>query len=243
LLLDGKVALVTGSARRVGRAIALALARQGCRIVVHHHQSPREAQEASAEARASGAQAIVAQADLTDRSSVASLFTAIDEAFGGLDILVNSAAVLEPADLLTATDEDWERTIGLNLRGAFFCLQEAARRMKERGGGVIVNISDVAAHRPWTRYPIHSISKAGVEMLTRVAALSLAPEIRVAAVAPGPVLKPDRMAETRWSQLTSALPLRRGGRPEDVAGAVVFLIQNDYITGDTLMLDGGDHLS
>jgi NAD(P)-dependent dehydrogenase (short-subunit alcohol dehydrogenase family) len=243
LLLDGKVALVTGSARRVGRAVALSLARRGCHIVVHHHRSPREAEEASAEARAAGARVIAAQADLTDRASIASLFVAIDEAFGGLDILVNSAAILEPADLLTATEEDWERTIGLNLRGAFFCLQEAARRMKGRGGGVIVNISDVAAHRPWMRYPIHSISKAGVEMLTRVAALSLAPEIRVAAVAPGPVLKPDRMTETRWSQLTSTLPLRRGGTPEDVARAVVFLIQNDYMTGETLMLDGGDHLS
>jgi pteridine reductase len=243
LLLDGKVALVTGSARRVGRAIGLALARQGCRIVVHHHQSPREAEEASAEARAAGAQAIVAQADLADRASIASLFATIDKAYGGLDILVNSAAVLEPSDLLTASEADWERTMGLNLRGAFFCLQEAARRMKERGGGVIVNISDVAAHRPWKRYPIHSISKAGVEMLTRVAALSLAPEIRVVAVSPGPVLKPDRMTQARWSRLTSALPLRRGGTPEDVARAVVFLIQNDYITGETLMLDGGDHLS
>lgn len=234
---------MTGAARRVGRAIGLALAREGCRLIIHHHQSAPEAAEAVAEARAAGAQAIAVQADLTDRASIAGLFAEADRAFGGLDVLVNSAAVLEPSDLLSASEADWERTIGLNLRGAFFCLQEAARRMKRQGGGVIVNIGDIAGLRPWRRYPIHSVSKAGLEMLTRVAALSLAPEIRVASVAPGPVLRPDRMPEARWSRITSAVPLQRGGTPEDVVRAVLFLIRNDYITGETLLLDGGDHLT
>ena len=241
--LADRVAVVTGGARRVGRAIALALAHERSRLVIHYNTSAAEAEATVAEARASGAMAIAIRADLTDRAAIAALFRAADDAFGGVDILVNSAAILEPGDLLTASESDWERTIGLNLRGAFFCLQEAAVRMKRRGGGAVVNISDVAGRRPWGRYPIHSISKAGVEMLTRVAALALAPEIRVAAVAPGPVLKPDRMSPERWSEIGAALPLRRGGTPDDVARAVIFLLRNDFITGVSLPVDGGDELA
>jgi len=241
--LADRVAVVTGGARRVGRAIALELARERARIVVHYNRSASDAEQVVVEARAAGAEAVAIQADLADRAAIAALFRAVDQAFGGLDILVNSAAILEPVDLLAASEADWERSIGLNLRGAFFCLQEAAVRMKLRGGGVIINISDVAGRRPWKRYPIHSISKAGVEMLTQVAALALAPEIRVAAVAPGPVLKPDRMSETRWSGITAGLPLRRGGAPEDVARAVIFLLCNDFITGETLPVDGGNELA
>ncbi len=241
--LVGRVALVTGGARRVGRAIALALAGEGARVVVHYNASAAEAEATVAEARANGATAIAVQADLTDRAAIARLFLAVDEAFGGLDILVNSAAVLEPADLLTATEVDWEQTIGLNLRAAFFCLQEAAARMKRNGGGVIVNISDVAGRRPWKRYPIHSISKAGVEMLTQVAALALAPRIRVAAVAPGPVMKPDRMSEARWAEIGASLPLQHAGTADDVARSVIFLLRNDYVTGETLPVDGGNGLA
>jgi NAD(P)-dependent dehydrogenase (short-subunit alcohol dehydrogenase family) len=241
--LADRVAVVTGGARRVGRAIALALAGEGAKIVIHYNASAAEALEVTAEARAGGATAIAVEADLRDRAAISGLFRAVDEAFGGLDILINSAAILEPVDLLHATEADWERSIGLNLRGAFFCLQEAAVRMKGRGSGVIINLSDVAGRRPWKRYPIHSISKAGVEMLTRVAALALAPEVRVAAVAPGPVLKPERMSDARWSQITRELPLRKSGTPEDVARAVIFLLRNDFITGETLPVDGGDELA
>jgi pteridine reductase len=127
----------------------------------------------------------------------------------------------------------------LNLRAAFFCLQAAARRM-QAGGGAIVNISDVAGQRPWSRYPIHSISKAGVDMLTRSAALALAPSVRVNGVAPGPVEKPSRMAEGRWAEIGRAVPLGRPGSGDDVAAAVVFLLQNDYLVGETIAVDGGD---
>lgn len=241
--LADRVAVVTGGARRVGRAIALALAGEGAKIVIHYNASAPEALEAVDEARAGGATAIAVEADLRDRAAISRLFRSVDETFGGLDILINSAAILEPIDLLRATEADWERSIGLNLRGAFFCLQEAAVRMKRRGSGAIINISDVAGRRPWKRYPIHSISKAGVEMLTRVAALALAPEVRVAAVAPGPVLKPERMSDARWSQITQELPLRKSGTAEDVARAVIFLLRNDFITGETLPVDGGDELT
>jgi len=172
--LEGKVALVTGGAHRVGRRIALALAREGCDLVVHYHRSQAEAEATVRELSQAGAPAVAVQADLSQPAGIEHLFGEVDRLRGRLDILINSAAILTPVDLLTATYTDWASTMDLNLRATFFCLQAAARRMQTRGGA-IVNISDVAGQRPWRRYPIHSISKAGVDMLTRTAALALAP--------------------------------------------------------------------
>lgn len=237
--LRDRIALVTGSAHRVGRAIALALAERGSHLVIHYHSAGQAAAETVAEIQAMGRRAASIQADLSTSSGVTSLFRMVDETFGGLDLLVNSAAVMLPRDLLEVSDEDWRQTVGLNLKGTFFCLQQAALRMRARGGGAIVNISDLAGRRPWKRFPLHSITKAAVEMLTQVAALSLAPDIRVNAVAPGPVLKPVGMNDSRWHKIASELPLRRPGTPQDIAHAVVFLLENDYITGETLVVDGG----
>lgn len=236
--LADKVVLVTGAAHRLGREIALRLADEGCQVVVHYHRSQTAASETTTEIRRRGAEAYPLAADLSTSSGIRRLFQAIDRSIGNLDFLVNSAAVLEPVDLLQATDLDWEHTIDLNLKGAFFCLQQAARRMRS-DGGAIVNISDVAALRPWKRFPIHSISKAGIEMLTRVAALALAPSIRVNAVAPGLALKPENMPEERWKALARSIPLQRSGGPSDIGEAVVFLLKNEYITGETLVVDGG----
>jgi pteridine reductase len=172
---------------------------------------------------------------------VKALFQAVDEQFGGLDILVNSAADMPSGDLLTAGLDDWERTMGLNLRGPFLCIQAAAQRMRGRSG-VIINITDVATERAWTRFPIYSISKAGLEMLTRLAARSLAPGIRVNAIAPGLILRSPDTSQDRWEALYGALPLKRPGDPEDVARGVIFLCQNEFITGETLVIDGGRHL-
>lgn len=242
MILQGKIALVTGAAHRVGRALALALADHGCDVVLHFHQAAAEAAKTAEEIAGRGVRAVPVQADLRLDAGIERLFQAVDREFGALDVLIQSAAVLEAVDLLAASPEDWARTIDLNLRSLFFCLQQAARRMQARGGGSIVNISDQAALRPWRRYPIHSISKAGVEMLTRVAALALAPEIRVNAVAPGPVLKPASLSQDRWEHIGSALPMRRAGSPEDVARAMLFLLENDYVTGETVVVDGGDQL-
>lgn len=238
--LNGKVALVTGGAHRVGRSIVLALAERGCTTVVHFHRSGAEAERTVRQASAFGAPSHAVSGDLRLRHDIEHLFAEVDRLHGGLDILVNSAAVLEPVDLLGATEADWSATIDLNLKAAFFCLQAAARRMRPRGGGAVVNISDVAGQRPWRRYPIHSISKAGVDMLTRTAALALAPTIRVNAVAPGPVEKPPSMADERWRAIGRTLPLGRPGAASDVADAVVFLLENDYVVGETLAVDGGD---
>jgi NAD(P)-dependent dehydrogenase (short-subunit alcohol dehydrogenase family) len=239
--LSGRNALVTGGAHRVGKAIALALAERGCDLVVHFHQSVEAATQTEAEIRKLGVQATAIQADLSSMDGIERLFQKIDDQAIPLDILINSAAVMERVDLLLATEDDWQRTINLNLKGAFFCLQQAALRMQQNGGA-IVNISDVAGTRPWARYPVHSISKAGIEMLTQVCALALAPKIRVNAVMPGPVIKPEWLDEDRWQQLTEKLPLKRAGSGLDVAEAVVFLVENEYITGETLTVDGGDHL-
>lgn len=237
--LEGKIALVTGGAHRVGRHIALALAREGCDLVVHYHRSQAEAEATVRELNQAGAPAVAVQADLSQPAGIEHLFGEVDRLRGRLDILINSAAILTPVDLLTATYTDWASTMDLNLRATFFCLQAAARRMQTRGGA-IVNISDVAGQRPWRRYPIHSISKAGVDMLTRTAALALAPAVRVNGVAPGPVEKPKRMPDDRWTEIGKSVPLGRPGSGDDVAAAVVFLLQNDYVVGETIAVDGGD---
>jgi pteridine reductase len=236
-----KIALVTGGAHRLGREIALRLADEGCQIILHYHRSEAEAVDTLSEIHRRGSKGIRVSADLSSREGVQHLFGEVDRSFNKLDYLINSAAILEPAHLLQASDDDWQRTIDLNLRGTFFCLQMAARRMQPKGGS-IVNISDVAALRPWRRYPIHSISKAGVEMLTRVAALALAPTVRVNAVAPGLALKPERMSDERWGSLARSVPLKRAGLPSEVSQAVVFLLKNDYITGETIVVDGGYRL-
>jgi len=233
---------VTGGAHRLGRAIALALAKEGCRLMIHFHQSSEAAKETADEIRSLGVRAEVAQADLSVGEGVHQLFAALDTAYGGLELLVNSAAILERVDLLEATDDDWRRAVGLNLKGAFFTLQQAAIRMQARGGGAIVNVSDTAAHRAWPAFPLHCISKSGLEMLTQVAAARLAPAIRVNSVVPGPTLKPGWMAEPRWEAIGRATPLGGLVEPEQVARAVVFLMKNDYVTGHSLRVDAGSLL-
>lgn len=235
--LDGKTALVTGAGHRLGRELALALARHGCDVVLHYHQAEQEAAQTLQEIRSLGVQAWITSADLRNTDGVNALFAVVDEAGLSLDILINAAAMMIRRDFLDVTAADWKDSIGLNLKGTFFCLQAGARRMPH--GGIIINISDIAGHEPWERFPLLSISKAGVEMLTRVAAVSLAPHIRVNAIAPGPVLKPDSLHADRWEAIGKAMPLQRTGTPQDVVEAMLFLVRSSYITGETLIVDGG----
>jgi pteridine reductase len=239
--LDGRYALVTGSGHRVGRAIAMALAARGVNLVVHYYHSSQAAIETVEQAQSYGISAQAIQADLRSPSSIETMFARLDQTLPQLDILINSAAIMERTDFLSATPQDWDRSLDLNLKGTFFCLQQAARRMLD--GGVIVNISDIIGLRPWPGFPIHAISKAGVEMLTKAAALELAPQIRVNAIAPGPVLKPEDMNPERWQEIASPSPLGRPGQPEDIARAVIYLIENEYVTGETLVVDGGFQLT
>lgn len=239
--LDGRFALVTGSAHRVGRAIAMALASEGVNLAIHYFQSAQAAAETVQKAKSLGVEAQAVQADLRSFPSIETMFTSLDKKLPQLDILVNSAAIMERSDFLSATPEAWDRSLDLNLKASFFCIQQAARRMQV--GGAIVNISDIIGLRPWPGFPIHAISKAGIEMLTKAAALELAPTIRVNAIAPGPVLKPEDMRQERWQEIASLSPLGRPGQPEDVARAAIYLLQNDYVTGETIVVDGGFQLT
>lgn len=231
------LALVTGAAQRLGKAFVLALARRGYAILLHYRHSDMQANKTATEIRTLGAPVYLSQADLTQPKQIASLFAAVDRLPHPLKVLVNSAAAMPAGDARTLGVEEWDAVLNLNLRAPFLCAQEAARRMTE--GGLIVNISDVGAHKAWSRYPAYSVSKAGLEMLTKVLARALAPSIRVNAIAPGLVLQSDLLSDAEWARLVSRLPLQRTATMEEVASALDFLLTNEYITGQTIVVDGG----
>jgi NAD(P)-dependent dehydrogenase (short-subunit alcohol dehydrogenase family) len=241
--LKDKIALVTGSAHRVGKAIALELAKAGAHVIVHYHRAAAHVPAALAELQAYGVRALALQADLAQTEDIGRLFGAIEAEFGGLDGLVNSASIMAAGEVATLSLADWQRTLDLNLTAPFLCAQHAARMMRARGGGAIVNIADGSALRPWAKYPAHSVSKAGLIMLTQVLARSLAPEIRVNAVAPGPVMKPPDWDAARWARTAQRTLLKHTGSGYDVAQAVRFLIESDFITGETLIVDGGERFA
>lgn len=237
----GRVALVTGGARRVGRALALALADRAARIAIHHHESPDDAASLIAQLSARGIEAAAFQADLRQADAPDRLIAGVVDRFGGLDILVNSAAVMVRSPLEDITPDEWDDTFALNLRAPFFCARAAARAMGERGG-VIVNLADLAGIETWPAYAAHGISKAGVIHMTRVLARILAPRVRVNAIAPGAVLLPESWSADDAAHLERTTPLHRLGSPNDVAQAMLYLIDADYVTGDLLVVDGGRHI-
>lgn len=232
-----RLALVTGGARRLGRAIALELARQGYAVALHHHHSKPEAEQTAEEIRALGAEVTLFSADLTDADQVRSLFAGVARLPNPLHVLVNSAAVMPRGNLLTISAEEWDATLALNLRAPLLAAQLAAPLM--RLGGLIINMTDVGAQRAWTGFPAYVVSKAGLEALTRLLARSLAPNIRVNAIAPGLILPSGQLAEADWQRLVDRVPLRRTGSPEEIAKTVAFLLHNEYITGQTIVVDGG----
>jgi len=238
--LRGRAALVTGAGHRVGRAIALALAARGVRVAVHYNRSGVPAEETAARIRQAGGDARLLQADLTRPEAPARLVDDAATALDGLDILVNSAAVMERTPIGEVTTEAWDAMFALNLRAPFFASQAAARHMTK--GGAIVNIADLAAFETWPAYVPHGISKAGVVQMTRALARTLAPAVRVNAVAPGVVLLPETWSTADAERLASTTPLRRVGSPDDVAGAVLYLLEADYVTGHTIVVDGGRHV-
>jgi NAD(P)-dependent dehydrogenase (short-subunit alcohol dehydrogenase family) len=234
-----RTALITGGAVRVGRAISLGLARDGLRVVVHYHRSEEEAQAVVRAIRAGGGEAVAVRGDLSRKEEVERVASEAETAFGGVDVLVNNASVF-PAERLEETDEAlWDRTMAVNLKAPFFLTQRLGSAMRGRGGGVVVNLADLAGLQPWTSHAAHSISKAGLVHLTRVAARSLAPEVRVVAIAPGTVLPPEELSTEEVERLAKRTPLRRNGSPGDVVEAVRYLLRADFVTGEVLVLDGG----
>ena len=223
----------------MGRAVALALARQGAHVAITYHASAEQAGQAVAEIKVLDVEALAVQCDQSEPVRVAAVFDAIKDTWGRLDILINSAAIMQQKPFLDITPEDWDATLDINLKGPFLFSQHAARMMLARGAGVIINIADEAGLTPWPRYVHHSVSKAGVIMLTKATALSLAPHVRVNAIAPGPVLKPQGWTEESWDTLRPATPLDRLGSPQDVCEAVLYLVRADFVTGHVLVVDGG----
>ena len=228
--LRGRVALVTGAGRRLGRELARALAGRGMTLAIHHHASSEGAEALRAEVSGAGGRADCFPADLTDAAAARALPGRVVAAFGRLDVLVNSAAVMHRLDLEHTTPEQYDTILDLNLRSVFFCTQGAAAALRAARGKV-VNIADLAGLQPWPGFAAHSVSKAGVIMLTKVMARSLAPDA---------VLVPEEYDEEERQRLARATPLGRLGSPQDVVGAMLYLLEaGDFVTGEVLTVDGG----
>jgi pteridine reductase len=239
--LSGKVALVTGGGRRVGRALAEALAERGAAVAVHYNESSTGADDVVSGIAARGGKAFALGADLTDRAAPQQLIADVSKRYGGLDVLVNSAAVMVRTPFGDIDPEVWDSMFALNLRAPFF-LSQAAAPMLRKGRGCIVNIADLAAFETWPGYVPHGITKGGVVQMTRALARVLAPDVRVNAIAPGTVLLPDDWSASDAARLDETTPLKRQGSPADVARAMLYLIEADYVTGETIIVDGGRHI-
>jgi pteridine reductase len=232
-------ALVSGGAHRLGKAFALTLARMGYDLLLQYHSAEEQAQKTKTEIESLGAKVQLVKADLTQPDQIESLFSKLDLLIptSSFLILVNSAAIIPVGNPRELELQAWDSTLDLNLRAPFLLSQQAAKRMT--AGGLIVNISDIGAQKAWSRYPSYSVSKAGLESLTKLLARALAPNIRVNAIAPGFVLPSDVVTQERWDKLINKLPLKRAATLDEITSALEFLIKNEYITGQTIVVDGG----
>ncbi len=238
--LKGKVAIVTGAGRRVGRIIATRLAERGATLAVHYRSSVSEANELVDEIARAGGQAQAFRADLESVSEIESMVSAVKQAFGRIDILVNCASVFYRKPLEELTERDWNLNLDTNLKAPFFLSKFAGLVMRSQGAGKIINIGDWAAIRPYNNYLPYTVSKTGLLGLTRSLAKALAPEVEVNCIAIGPVLPPDDYDQIETQKLVAGTLLKRLGSPEDVARAVLFFCEGtDFATGATLVLDGG----
>jgi 3-oxoacyl-[acyl-carrier protein] reductase/pteridine reductase len=232
--LQGKVILVTGSAKRVGRGIVLRLAEEGARVCIHYHHSEDAARQTAAEA--GGAELF--RANLESVAEIDAMFAELEQRMGRLDGLVNNAARFTRIDPLDITEKDWDFIHSVNLKSVFFCCQNGARLMKKTGGGRIVNISSLGGLRPWAEHVHYNASKAGVIMLTKGLAKAFAPDITVNSVAPGVIPFDD--IDERGKRMIEATPAKRGGTPSEIADAVVYFLKaSSFVTGQILAVDGG----
>lgn len=236
----GAVALVTGGARRVGRAIVLELAAAGCDIALHYRVSGPAAEELAEMVRKAGRKVLLLQKDLADADAPARLVEATVEHFGRLDVLVNNASVfnIDPPEGFKL--EFWQRTMQINALAPAGLIAHAAEALAKSGAGKVVNMADIAAERPWGNYQAYCASKAALVAVTRAAAVKLAPHVQVNAVAPGIALFPEAFTPAQHARLLAKVPLQRAGTPEEIARVVRFLVEHgDYITGEVINVDGG----
>ncbi|MGD9047865.1 MAG: SDR family oxidoreductase [Anaerolineae bacterium] len=240
--IEGKTALITGGAHRVGKAITMTLARAGANVVVNYYSSDTAARETVAEAQALGVEGLAVQADVGDMEQARALVAAAADRFGAVDILVNSASIWQKTPLPLGDFADWHRVLGVLLNGSAYLADAVAPMMQERGEGEIVNIVDLAAWKPFVGYVAHSVGKAGLLALTRSLAIELAPLVNVNAVAPGPVLPPPGYSQEQIERVAGRTLKGRWGAAQDIANAVRFLVEADYITGEVIVVDGGERL-
>ena len=238
--LKDRVVWITGAAKRLGQAVALDLARRGAHIVVHYGASEAEALATARKIESLGRRALPVQADLKDVAQIRRCVARIEEQFGRLDVLVNSASNFHRVPWEEVDEAAWDESLDVNLKAPAFCALEAARLMLKGEGGKIVNFADWAGFRPYRNYLPYMIAKGGVITMTRALALELAPRIQVNAVAPGPVLLPPDTTEEEEARIIRNVPLGRVGSPGDIVATVAFLLEgSDYITGQVICVDGG----
>ncbi len=237
--MENNVAIVTGAAERVGRVIALALAEQGMNVAITYYQADEPWRQTLAEVQARGVKGLAVQMDVCQAGRAQACMDQIVERFGRVDLLVNNASVWLSDPFLDISLAAWQQALAVNLTGPFLCSQAVAPHMLGQGSGLIINIADLSAFQTWPQYAHHAASKAGLVALTKVMAAELAPHVRVNAIAPGTVLLPEGADEEkrRWAVENSLL--KRVGTPQDVAKTVLFLVENDFVTGAVYFVDGG----
>ena len=235
--LEGKVALVTGAGKRLGRAVALRLAEEGMDVAVHYGTSAKDAAEVVGKIEEMGRKAVAIRADLRSVDEIRQMLVEVGNELGRLDVLVNSAANFLPGSVISTTEEVWDASLDTNVKAPFFVAQAAAPMLR-RSNGTIVNFADTGGLLGWPGFIGHSVAKAGVINLTKSLARALAPEVRVNAIAPGTITMPGDPPE--WeAEFVKLAPLKKTGRPADIADAVVYLATAEFLTGHTLVLDGG----
>ena len=255
--IDGKVAIVTGGAVRLGKALALALAEHGARLVIHYGSSAGPAQETVTEIKAMGSDALAVQADFSQSGQAPSIVERAVAHFGQVDILVNSAAIFEPGKWDDTTEANWDRHFAINLKSPFFLSQAFAKHVgPERAcprvagqshwpsarAGHIVNIADWRGVRPGIGHVAYTLTKAALIAMTKSLALALAPNIQVNAIAPGMVLPPPGEDQSYLERKAGKIPAQRAGSPEEIAKVLMFLLRSDFVTGDLIFVTGGEHL-
>jgi NAD(P)-dependent dehydrogenase (short-subunit alcohol dehydrogenase family) len=238
-----RTALVTGGARRIGRAIVLGLAGAGYGVVVHYRRSRDEAEALAGEIRETGGRAAVVAGDLAREDETATLIARAADALGPIDVLVNNASVFERDEALTATRESWDAHMEVNLRAPFALTQAFARALPDGIEGSVINLLDQRVANPTPHFTSYTVSKAGLWMLTRTLALALAPRVRVNGIAPGPVLPSRRQSAEQFRRQARATPLGRAADPAEIAETVLFLLAARSVTGQMIALDGGQHLN
>jgi pteridine reductase len=236
-----RVAIVTGGAVRLGRALALALAENGARVVVHYGSSVDAAQETLTHIRAVS-DGIALAADLQDLGQARRVVERATQHFGQVDILVNSAAIFEPGDIFSTSEADWERHFAINLKAPFFLSQAFAAHVGRERRAHILNIADWRALRPGPDYAAYTLTKAALVTMTFSLAQALAPNIQVNAIAPGLILPPPGQDASYLDRKARTIPARRAGSPEEIVRAMLYLLQSDFVTGEVILVTGGEHL-